>query len=194
MARSPLKMRIQEYSEITKVGPILRRYFIIGAFDGALTVMGIILGAIVAGAGEEHRNLVLAMSFSAAIALSISSLVGAYEAERVERKINQTTLEHAMLAELGETHRDAFAFASLASAGVHGIAPLIASLVPVIPFLFASFADAVWISIAITLALLFVMGAYMGRMAKEHMMFSGLRFVAAGLVTAIILWLLGATP
>jgi len=194
MARSPLKTRLKEYSEITKVGPILRRYFIIGAFDGALTVLGIILGAIVAGAGEEHKGLVLAMSFSAAIALSISSLVGAYEAERVERKINQNTLEHAMLAELGETHRDAFAFASLASAVVHGVAPLIAALVPVIPYLFMSFVDAVWISIAITLAFLFVMGAYMGRMAREHMVFSGLRFVAAGLVTAIILWLLGATP
>lgn len=193
MVRGTLRMKLKEYSEITKVGPILRRYFIIGAFDGALTVLGIILGAIVAGAGEEHRSLVLAMSFSAAIALSISSLVGAYEAERVERKINQTTLEHAMLAELGETHKDAFAFASLASAAVHGVAPLIASLVPVVPFLFMSFVDAVWISIIITLSFLFAMGAYMGRMAKEHAIFSGLRFAAAGLVTAIILWLLGAT-
>jgi predicted membrane protein (TIGR00267 family) len=193
MAHGPLRTKLKEYSEITKVGPILRRYFIIGAFDGALTVLGIILGAAAVHAGEEHKSLVLAMSFSAAIALSISSLVGAYEAERVERKINQTTLEHAMLAELGETHRQAFRFASAASAAVHGVAPLIASLVPVLPFLFVSFVDAVWFSIAITLAVLFAMGAYMGRMAKEHMIFSGLRFVAAGLVTAIILWLVGAT-
>jgi len=194
MAHGPLRTKLKEYGEITKLGPILRRYFIIGAFDGALTVLGIILGAAVAGAGEEHRGLVVALSFSAAIALSMSSLVGAYEAERVERKINQNTLERAMLADLGETHKDAFTFASLASAAVHGVAPLIAALVPVVPFLFIPFVDAVWISIVITLALLFAMGAYMGRMAKEHFLFSGLRFVAAGLVTAIILWLLGATP
>ena len=193
MARGPWRTKLKEYSEITKVGPILRRYFIIGAFDGALTILGIILGAAAVQAGEEHKSLVLAMSFSAAIALSISSLVGAYEAERVEKKINQTSLEHAMLAELGETHRQAFTFASLASAGVHGVAPLIAALVPVVPFLFMPFVDAVWISITITLCVLFAMGAYMGNMAKEHVVFSGLRFAAAGLITAIILWLLGGT-
>jgi hypothetical protein len=29
------RRRFQEYDEITNVGPIIRRYFVIGAFDGA---------------------------------------------------------------------------------------------------------------------------------------------------------------
>lgn len=194
MPPESLMTKLREYSEITNVGPILRRYFVIGAFDGALTVLGIILGAVVAGAGETHRSLVIALSFSAAIALAISSFVGAYEAERVERKMNQMSLERAMLSELSETHKDAFTFAALLGAGVHGIAPLIAALVPVVPFLFLPFGDAVWVSIILTMGGLFVMGAYMGNLAKEKMIFSGMRFVAAGLVTAIVLWLIGGRP
>ena len=194
MPREPWRVRWREYSEITNIGPILRRYFVIGAFDGALTVLGIIFGGIVAGATEEHRNLVLAMSFSAAIALAASSLVGAYEAERVEKRITQMSIERAMLSEISETHRDAFMFAARAGAIVHGVAPLIAGLVPVIPFLFLPFSTATWTSFIITFSGLFAMGAYMGTLAKEQVIVTGTRFVIAGLATALLIWLLGGKP
>ena len=35
----------RELDEVTDLGPVVRRYFVIGAFDGALTVLGIIIGA-----------------------------------------------------------------------------------------------------------------------------------------------------
>jgi len=50
--------RIRDYSDITNVGPIVRRYFVIGAFDGALTILGVIIGAYAGGAGEEEKALV----------------------------------------------------------------------------------------------------------------------------------------
>jgi len=192
MVRDPLRERIKEYSEITNLGPIIRRYFIIGAFDGALTVLGIVLGSMVAGAGEEHKYLTIALSISAAVALAVSSLVGAYEAERFERKVNQMSMERAMLTELSEKHKNAFRFATWAGAGVHGVAPLFAGLIPVIPFLVLPFWDAAWVSLITTFGVLFAIGAYLGGLAKERVIFSGLRFVAAGLATAIIVWLMGA--
>jgi len=191
MPGESLITRIREYNEITNVGPILRRYFVIGAFDGALTVLGIIFGGIAAGAGEESTFLILALSLSAAIALSISSLVGAYEAERVEKKLDQMSMERAMLSEISETHRDAFRFAAVLSAGIHGLAPLVAALVPVIPFLVLSFEIAAPVSIIITFSFLFFMGIYLGGLAKERAYITGLRFVIAGLATAIVIWLLG---
>src|SRR2546427_3999582 len=60
------RRRIREYDEITNVGPIVRRYFVIGAFDGALTVLGIIIGAVGAGATEAHKPLILSASVGAA--------------------------------------------------------------------------------------------------------------------------------
>lgn len=195
MAAPSWRHRFREYSEITNLGPIARRYFVIGAFDGALTILGIIVGAFASGAGEAEKGIVLTASMSAAIALAVSSAVGAYEAERVEKKLDMRSLERAMLTQLSEEHKGAFRFAARVSALVHGIAPLIAALPPVIPFFWFPIPEATAIAIAATLTILFVMGAYLGSLVREQMLFTGLRFVAAGLATSLVLWLLrGGVP
>ncbi len=195
MERPPWRQRIREYSEITELGPIARRYFVIGAFDGALTILGIIVGAASIGVGEPEKVIVLTASMSAAIALAVSSAVGAFEAERVEKKLDISSLERAMLTRLSEEHKGAFRFAAYAGAIVHGVAPLIAALPPVIPFLLLPFSEAMIVAIVLTLAFLFVMGAYLGTIIRERIVYTGLRFVAAGLATAAILWFLrGGTP
>ena len=186
------RRRLREYDEITNVRPIIRRYFVIGAFDGALTVLGIIIGASAFGDVEAHKALIVSASIGAAIALAVSSAVGAYEAERVEKKLDIRTIERAMLARLSEEHREAFRFAAILSAIVHGIAPLIAALLPVIPFVFLDADTATIAAIVITLAILFVLGVYLGNLVRERVLMTGLRFVAAGIGTAIVLWLLGA--
>ncbi|TLZ71685.1 MAG: hypothetical protein E6K10_04250 [Methanobacteriota archaeon] len=182
----------RELDEVTDLGPVVRRYFVIGAFDGALTVLGIIIGAAATVGGRpESRGLVLAVSASASIALAISSAVGAYEAERVEKKLHRHSIERAMLVELSQEHRSAFRAAALVSAGVHGVAPLIAALVPSVPFLLTDFWTATVVAVAVTLAFLFALGAYLGSLIRERIVVTGLRFVAAGLGTAVLLWALG---
>ncbi len=188
------RRRIREYEEITNVGPIVRRYFVIGAFDGALTVLGIVIGATAAGATEAHKALILSASVGAAVALAVSSAIGAYEAERVEKKLDIRTIERALLARLSEEHREAFRFAAIVSAVAHGVAPLIAALLPLIPFVFLDVRSATLAAIGITLAILFVIGAYLGTLVRERVFVTGLRFVAAGLGTAGVLWFLGARP
>ena len=186
------RRRLREYDEITNLGPIIRRYFVIGAFDGALTVLGIIIGGSAFGDLEEHKGLILSAAFGAAIALAVSSAVGAYEAERVEKKLDLRTIERAMLARLSEEHREAFRFAALLSALVHGIAPLLAALLPVIPFVLVDAGTAVLAAIVITLTILFLLGAYLGNLVRERALLTGLRFAAAGAGTAVVLWLFGA--
>jgi predicted membrane protein (TIGR00267 family) len=186
------RRRIREYDEITNVGPIIRRYFVIGAFDGALTVLGIIIGASAFGDVESHKALIVSASFGAAVALAVSSAVGAYEAERVEKKLDIRTIERALLARLSEEHREAFRFAAIVSALVHGVAPLIAALLPLLPFLLVDAGTATIAAIVITLVILFLLGVYLGNLVRERVLVTGLRFAAAGIGTAIILWLLGA--
>ena len=194
MDLSAWRRRLRDYDEITNVGPIIRRYFVIGAFDGALTVLGIIIGASAFGTLEQHKALVLSASFGAAIALAVSSAVGAYEAERVEKKLDIRTIERAMLARLSEEHREAFQFAAILSAIVHGVAPLIAGLLPILPFVFLDARTATVVAVMITLVILFLLGAYLGNLVRERVVVTGLRFAAAGIGTAAILWLLGARP
>ncbi|HYT01066.1 MAG TPA: VIT1/CCC1 transporter family protein [Thermoplasmata archaeon] len=188
------RRRIREYGEVTNVGPIVRRYFVIGAFDGALTILGIILGSVAVGADESHKAIIFSASLGAAFALAVSSAVGAYEAERVEKKLDVRTIERALLARLSEEHKEAFRFAAIVSALVHGVAPLIAAILPVIPFLFLDVRTATIAAILVTLAILFVIGAYLGNLVKERVFVTGLRFVAAGIATAVALWLFGARP
>ena len=182
----------RELDEVTDLGPIVRRYFVIGAFDGALTVLGIVIGsAALAGGHPNPSGFVIAVSVSASIALALSSVVGAYEAERVEKKLHRHSIERAMLTEISAEHRSAFRTAALVSAGVHGVAPVIAALVPVLPFIFLEYGTAVVVATVLTLAFLFGLGAYLGSLVRERIVVTGLRFVATGLGTAGILWALG---
>ncbi len=195
MERRPWRQRVREYSEVTDLGPIARRYFVIGAFDGALTILGIIVGAAASGAAESEKTIILTASISAAIALAVSSAVGAFEAERIEKKLDIRSLERAMLTRLSEEHKTAFRFAAYTSALVHGVAPLIAALPPVLPFVLLPFQEATLVAVAVTLIFLFVMGAYLGSLVREKIVYTGIRFVAAGLAMALFLWLLrGGAP
>ena len=183
--------------KLTKSGAIARRYFVIGAFDGALTILGVILGAYVAE-GHTHpelaKTLILGAGFAGGIALAVSSTVGAYEAERVEHLLSHQHLEKAMLRPVEGARVEAMKVSISVSAIVHGVAPLLAAFVPLVPFFFLSLETAVMTAIILTLAFLFALGAYLGSLIKEMIVYTGLRFVIAGLGTSIVLILVGGTP
>ncbi|MCJ7607483.1 MAG: VIT1/CCC1 transporter family protein [Thermoplasmata archaeon] len=180
--------------ELTKSGSIARRYFVIGAFDGALTILGVIIGVYMAESSlhpELAKPLIIAAGISAGVALAISSAVGAYEAERVEHILTHKNLEQAMLSTVEGTRRDAIQVSIVISAITHGVAPLIAAIIPLIPFFFLPLDEAVVMGIVITMAFLFALGGFLGNMIKERFYYTGLRFVIAGLATAIVLIMLG---
>jgi predicted membrane protein (TIGR00267 family) len=99
-----------------------------------------------------------------------------------------------MLRPVEGTRKEAIRVSISVSALVHGIAPLLAAFVPLVPFFFMSLDEAVVTAIMMTLAFLFALGAYLGSLIKETLVYTGLRFVIAGLATAIILILVGGTP
>ncbi len=186
--------RLRGHVTLTKSGTIARRYFVIGAFDGALTILGVILGAYVAE-GHAHpelaRQLILGAGIAGGVALAVSSAVGAYEAERVEHLLSHHQLEKAMLRQVEGDRREAIRVSISVSAISHGVAPLVAAFVPLVPFLLMPLDEAVIVAIGVTLAFLFVLGAYLGSLIREMIVYTGLRFVIAGLATAIILILIG---
>ena len=200
MMTSRLKETLRELKylyELTKSASIARRYFVIGAFDGALTILGVIIGAYVADASadpELARQVIIGAGLAGGIALAVSSAVGAYEAERVEHLLSHKNLEQAMLSQVDGTRREAMTVSIVVSAIVHGVAPLIAAIVPLIPFFFMPLHDAVVAGIVITMVFLFALGGFLGSLIKETFIYTGLRFVIAGLGTAIILILIGGHP
>ena len=70
--------KIRNYIKISGVAPISRRYFIMNAFDGATTVLGVVVGAYAAGITNE--SWVILSGLGATLAMGMSGFVGSYMA------------------------------------------------------------------------------------------------------------------
>ena len=97
---SNLKNKIKTYNDITHFGDIARRYFINNFYDGALTILGILLGLFVVvlnpASPTIDSNLIILPGVSTAISMLISGISGSYLSERAEQKKNHDELIRAM--------------------------------------------------------------------------------------------------
>ena len=79
----------------------------------------------------------------------------------------------------------------LRSAGIVGIAAIVGSLIPVIPFFGLPVRIAMWSSVALAGTCLFVVGAYKAKVTVGVWWKSGLQLLCIGLVTAFIGYAIG---
>ena len=86
--------RWKTYIEISELGPIARRYFVMNSCDGALTMLGVVIGASMAHAAEP--SVIIAAGISGSFAMGISGFSGAYMAESAERTKELKDIEKAM--------------------------------------------------------------------------------------------------
>ncbi|MHC1563948.1 MAG: VIT1/CCC1 transporter family protein [Candidatus Hecatellaceae archaeon] len=185
--------RYRGFLELANAGEIARRYFVMNAFDGALTVLGIILGAYIGGV--RNVNVILSAVLGASLAMGLSGLWGAYMAEKAERLRKLKELEAALFTDLKQTRIYRASLATMVwLAIVDGISPVVVALASVSPFLFTRaglcpFISAVYISIGITITVLFTLGIFLGKISRENMVLNGLRMVSAGIIIAAILLL-----
>ncbi len=181
--------KVELYSEMTDIASVSRRYFIIGFFDGVLTILGLIMGAHLAG--EASAKLIITAGVATALALGISSSWGAFEAERIEQKILKDEKEKALLVNSRDsTIERAHRFAAYVSSIVHGVSPIIGAVLPILPYALLPINEAFMVAVTVGFTSLFILGAAMGRTAKFNIVVSGLRMLLAGVVTAIIVILL----
>ena len=170
---------------------IARRYFVLNAFDGALTILGVVVGFAVSGEGSPR--LVLSAGAGASLAMGISGAVGAYMAETAERGQQLQELENHMFRSLEGTKMGrAVRQAALWVAFVDGISPAMAAVIPIIPFLLVSrgiitMQIGIVASIVLNLATLFRVVVFLARVSGGSMWLRGFLMVGAGLVTALIL-------
>ena len=87
--------------DITRTHDIVRRYFVVNGFDGALTMLGLIIGFIVSE--SDDLPVIFNVCLGAAIALGMSGLSSAYISESAERKRALAKLEQAMISDLGDS-------------------------------------------------------------------------------------------
>lgn len=81
---------------------------------------------------------------------------------------------------------------SARTAVVVGLASLVGSFLPLVPFLALPVRFAVWASGAMAAVVLFAFGAYKARLTIGHPMKAGLELAGIGTVSALVGWLVGA--
>lgn len=195
---SPIKKSIKiirKYLRISEAGGLIRRYFVMNAFDGALTIFGVVLGAYAAGISDF--TLVVSIGIATSIAVGISGVWGAFLTETAERKKELKSLEKSLHRKLKGTEIErAFTATTYITAAVDGLSPLIAALVILLPFIFAppSFsANAIYnLSFILAAAVFLVLGAYLGKTSKENILFSAIKLLLAGAVCMIVITLISA--
>jgi predicted membrane protein (TIGR00267 family) len=188
--RNKIFQKWKQYHRISGVGSITRRYFVMNAFDGALTMLGVVIGAYIAGILQPLA--IISAAIAASIAMGASGMSGAYMAEKAERTKKLKNLEKAMLTDLRNgLHHKSHRFASIFAALVDGLSPAIAAMIVVSPFIMVIIdlisADiAFFTCIILTLLILTLLGIYLARISEESVIKYGLQMLFVGAITAIL--------
>lgn len=184
---------------ISKAGDIARRYFVTNGFDGALTLLGILLGFYTSG--EVPLAVAIGACLGAAIALGISGFTSALLSETEERKKELKELEASLVAPLEESdYGRASQITPWVIAAVNGLSPFLISLFIITPLWLAKAEvdlplpwGPIETGIGFSFLAILFLGIFLGRVSGTFWLWSGLRAVLIGLVTAAIIYWVGGT-
>jgi predicted membrane protein (TIGR00267 family) len=186
-----LWQHVQFLLGLTRSHGILRRYFVVNGFDGALTMLGLILGFYLSDSTDV--SVVIAACLGAAIALGVSGVSSAYISEVAERRLELAELEGAMVKDLSASaHGLAARWVPLLTAIVNGSSPFLVSLLILTPLWLAEAGmplPPLLLAMATALFILFLLGVFLGRIAGVSWWRSGLQTLLIALVTAALILL-----
>ncbi|MGY5865434.1 MAG: hypothetical protein RTV41_12585 [Candidatus Thorarchaeota archaeon] len=201
--------RIMRALELTQGVEIARRYLAMNAFDGALTMLGLILGGLITinpampAEASLQFNAILLAAAGTSIAMAISGFSGSYLTESAERDREVEEMGKAMLSDMSDSmYAKATKTTSIVVAVVDGASPAIAAFIIITPLFFVpsgvlDYRTAFYMAIAICMALLFALGLFLGSVSKKNMWAYGAKTLFAGIMTAILMliisWLTGAS-
>lgn len=183
--------RIFRYSG---AGEYSRRYAVVNAFDGVITILGIVLGSTLLG--EAGARSVVAAGVGALIAMGISGASGTYMAEKAEQERRIKEIEEAMLMNLDKSViAEARGRAAVISAMINALSAVLAGLLVLSPYFAASLGllstiFSFHLSVELSLILLFALGLFLGRIARRNLIISGLKSLAIGCITILLITLL----
>ncbi|MEM3438029.1 MAG: VIT1/CCC1 transporter family protein [Nitrososphaerales archaeon] len=163
-------------------------------FDGALAMLGIVIGSYIAGVNDAR--IILSTGFGASLAMGISGAWGAFMAEKAQRVRKIKELEQAMFTDLKNSIIDkASTVAVIWVALVDALSPIITALISLLPFFislygFLSLGNAIITSMILNIFTLFILGLFLGRISRSNMITQGTIMTLAGIVTLFLLFAL----
>jgi predicted membrane protein (TIGR00267 family) len=185
--------KVSVYLKVTKATGIARRYFVMNGFDGAMTVFGIVLGSWIAGVSKPE--ILILASVGACLAMGLSGFFGAYMAEKAERERHLKEMEKATHNNVDPIQYEASRFVEIYVALIDGLSPALTGIISIIPFIFASVGwmlleNSYMLSLALSLTSLFVLGIYLGKVARGNGWLYGIAMLIVGGFTALMIFLI----
>lgn len=180
--------------DLTESHGIVRRYFVVNGFDGALTMLGLIVGFYLSDHVELH--VIISACLGAAVALAVSGVSSAYVSEKAEKQKELQELEQAMMENLDESiHGRASRVMPVIVALVNGLSPFLVSLLILSPLWAASHSfvlplPPLHMAFIIALIVLFAFGVYLGKISGINWLWAGVRVLLIALVTGVIIVML----
>lgn len=178
---------------ITSTHEIMRRYFVVNGFDGALTMLGLMMGFLLSD--SENLTTIINACLGAAIALGVSGISSAYVSESAERQRALAELEEAMVSDLRQSaHGVASRWVPMMIALVNGIAPFSISLLILTPLWLARSGVVMpiaplHIAVIIALLMIFLLGVFLGRISGVSWLRSGMQTLLVALLTLLLIYL-----
>lgn len=114
-------------------------------------------------------------------------------AEKAERDRHLKEMEERTHNNVDPIQYEAAQFVTFYVAVIDGLSPMLTALVSLVPFIFVSFgfltiANAYMLSLALSLATLFLLGTYLGKVARENGWLYGLAMITVGAIAALVLF------
>lgn len=183
--------QIRFHLRITQTHGIVRRYFVVNGFDGALTMLGLMMGFVVSMPADT--SVIINACLGAAIALGVSGVSSAYVSEQAELRRSLSELEDAMITDLSDSaHGEASRLVPMLIALVNGSAPLFFSLIIMLPLWLPGWGvslpvSPLYASAAIAFVLIFLLGVFLGRVSGISWLASGFKTLLIALVTILLI-------
>lgn len=179
---------------LSRAHGIARRYFVTNGFDGALTMLGLLLGFYL----SEFAALstVITACLGAAVALCISGLSSAYISEAAERQKELRELEQAMVSPMtGSAHQAAARITPVLVALANGLAPLLISLFIISPLWMARAGiplplQPLECAMALAFVAVFFIGVFLSRVSGHFWLWSGLFATAVAVSTTLLIMMI----
>ena len=177
---------------------MVRRYFFTNGFDGAISMLGVIMGLGLLGNVENF--IVVTAGLGAALGMFVSGFMGTYVTESAESEKRMRELREVLLTDVSNTVFDeAGRIGALVAGLLQGSGSLVFSVCVLSPYIASLFvgglgAYSLPLSVTLGLVVLFLLGMLLGRMTRQRVVLTGIKMATAGVATALILilidWLL----
>tara|TARA_R110002167_G_scaffold83817_6_gene228146 strand:+ start:95 stop:676 length:582 start_codon:yes stop_codon:yes gene_type:complete len=173
---------------------VMRRYFVVNSFDGALTLLGLNTGFYLSA--EVDLSVVIHACVGTAVALCMSGFSSAYLSETAERQHELAELQRAMVTDLDSSIQSTAArVIPVLIALVNGLSPFFFALLIIAPLWLAQAGltmiySPMVMAIGVAFAEIFLLGMFLAQVGTSSLIWSGIKALGIAAITVLLILLL----